>query len=69
MPLKPFVTSARFGMSDILTLPRGQTALYGVCGGHVAACLIFTLRLAAVMLVTSNPYDQRFRLPRACQAF
>ena len=26
--------------------------LAGVCGGHVAACLIFTLRLTAVMLVT-----------------
>jgi len=27
-------------------------ACAGVCGGHVAACLTFTLRLAAVMLVT-----------------
>ena len=27
-------------------------ACAGVCGGHVAACLIFTQRLATVMLVT-----------------
>jgi hypothetical protein len=27
-------------------------AFAGVCGGHVAACRTFTLRLTAVMLVT-----------------
>ena len=33
-------------------------ACVGVCGGHVAACLTFTLRLKAVMLVTETEQNR-----------
>ena len=39
-------------MSGTIPPKRANGACAGVCGGHVAACLIFTLRLTAVMLMT-----------------